>query len=213
MSDEAPKDPNSQLKAFDEDQLEGARVYAEALLNAAEKDGKADEALAELAEIREDILDRFPAFSSMLTSTSLSVDRRDALLTDALGGRALPVVENFLRVLNRHNRLDLIGPIIDQATALLDRRRNRRPVTVRSAVPLDDAQIEAVRGRLGSLLGGATPLLKLEVDPELIGGVVIQVGDDLYDMSVRSRLTKLRKQLVEVKAREIRGQGAAFLSA
>lgn len=213
MSDESPKEPLGPPHAFDEDQLEGARVYAEALINAAEKDGKADEALQELAEVREDIFGRFPEFAAMLASTSVSVERRDGLLKETLGGRALPVVENFLRVLNRHNRLDLLGPIVDQATALLDRRRNRRPVTVRSAVPLDDVQIEAVRGRLGSILAGATPLVKLEVDPALIGGLVIQIGDDLYDMSVRSRLAKLRKQLVEVKAREIRGQGAAFLSA
>lgn len=213
MTADAPKDAVNLTRAFDEEQLEGARIYAEALLNAADKEGVSEEALRELTEIREDILERYPAFAALLVSNSLSIDRRDTILGDALGGRALPVVERFLRVLNRHNRLELVGPILILANQLLDRRLNRRPVLVKSAVALDDGQVEALRGRLAPLLAGATPILTIEVDPALIGGIVVQIGDDLYDMSVRSRLTKLRKQLVEAKFREIRGQGSSFVSA
>jgi len=108
----------------------------------------------------------------------------------------LPTVVRFLRVLNRHGRLGLLATVTRQARATLDRRNNRKPVTVRSAVSLDEGQQSALRDRLASMLQ-ATPVITLEVDPSLIGGLVVQVGDEVYDASVRNRLQQLRGRLTE----------------
>ena len=78
-------------------------------------------------------------------------------------------------------------------------------MTVRSAVPLDDGQRSALEARLAGLIGGK-PQLKLVVDPALIAGLVVQVGDDVYDASVRTRLTRLRDRLIERKSHEIQSR-------
>ena len=75
-------------------------------------------------------------------------------------------------------------------------RQNRRRVSVRSAVPLTDAQRAALEDSLARSLG-ATPILTAAVDPALLGGLVVQVGDVVYDGSVRNRLEQLRHRLIQ----------------
>ena len=134
---------------------------------------------------------------------------KDRLIAQAFEGRTLPTTVHFLRVLNRHGRLELLGPSLRAARATWDRRQNRRKVTVRSAVPLTGDQADALKERLAKTVGG-TPVLKLEVDPALIGGLVVQVGDDVYDASVRNRLEQLRQRLIEGKTHEIQSRRDHF---
>jgi F-type H+-transporting ATPase subunit delta len=103
----------------------------------------------------------------------------------------------------------MLGSVIRQARATLDRRQNRKPVTVRSAVPLDEGQVAAVVEKLSKMVH-ATPVITLEVDPSLIGGLVVQVGDDVYDASVRTRLERLRGRLIERKTHEIQSRRDHF---
>ena len=182
---------------FDEAADEGARNYADALLGAAGDEAGA--VLDELDELVADVVRGQPRFAELMASPSMGAADRDRVLVELFEGRARPTVVNFLRVLNRHGRLDLLPAVAARARAAWDRRQGRRPVTVRSAVPLDDAQRAALEGRLSSLIG-ATPVLTLEVDPSLIAGLVVQVGDDVYDASVRTRLRRLRDRLIERKS-------------
>jgi F-type H+-transporting ATPase subunit delta len=138
-----------------------------------------------------------------------SASDKDRVLIDAFQGRALPTVVNFLRVLNRHGRLAALGPTTRAARAAWDRRKNRRPVTVRSAIALGEAQVAALRQRLHAMLQ-ATPILRLVVDPALIGGLVVQVGDEVYDSSVRNDLAQLRHRLIEGKLHEIQSRRDYF---
>jgi F-type H+-transporting ATPase subunit delta len=194
---------------FDESASELARTYSEALLNAAQKAGQVDEVLDDLDAIRSDVVGRYPVFAAMMTSPFRTAAERDAIITRAFEGRANPTVVRFLRVLNRHGRLGLLGPVAAAARAAWDRRQNRRPVTVRSAVPLPDDQAGALRDKLAGSLN-ATPVLRFEVDPSLIGGLVVQVGDDVYDASVRNRLEQLRQRLIEGKTHEIQSRRDHF---
>ena len=183
------------------------RNYAEALLNASGDEVNA--VLEELEAICSDVLQAQPRFAAILGSPSVSVLEKDRILTDTFEGRALPTVVRFLRVLNRHGRLGLLSTVTRQARATLDRRQNRKPVTVRSAVPLDEGQKAAVLSRLASMVN-ATPVITLEVDPSLIGGLVVQVGDDVYDASVRTRLERIRGRLIERKTHEIQSRRDHF---
>ncbi len=183
------------------------RNYAEALLNAA--GAEVNDVVEELEAIDAEVLRPNPKFASILASPSVSEAEKDRILVNTFEGRALPTVVRFLRVLNRHGRLALIGSVIRQARAVLDRRQNRKPVTVRSAVPLDSAELEALKIRLTSLVQ-ATPVITLEVDPSLIGGLVVQVGDDVYDASVRTRLERIRGRLIERKTHEIQSRRDHF---
>ncbi|HEV3120667.1 MAG TPA: F0F1 ATP synthase subunit delta, partial [Isosphaeraceae bacterium] len=82
---------------------------------------------------------------------------------------------------------------------------------VRSASPLDDAQQAALRERLAQLTG-ATPILHVELDRSLIAGLVVQIGDHVYDASVRNRLQQLRRRLMEGKTHEIQSRRDHFSS-
>lgn len=183
------------------------RNYAEALLNASGDEAGA--VLEDLEAIRDEVLEAQPRFAAILGSPSVSVPEKDRILTETFEGRTMPTVVRFLRVLNRHGRLGMLGSVIRQARATLDRRQNRKPVTIRSAVPLDEGQVAAVKDRLASMIK-ATPVITLEVDPSLIGGLVVQVGDDVYDASVRTRLERLRGRLIERKTHEIQSRRDHF---
>jgi F-type H+-transporting ATPase subunit delta len=183
------------------------RNYADALLNAS--GDQVDAVVEELEAIRSDVLQAQPRFAAILASDSVSIDEKDRIVTEAFEGRALPTVVRFLRVLNRHGRLGLLSSVTQQARATLDRRQNRKPVTVRSATALDEGQQSALRDRLASMTH-ATPVITLVVDPSLIGGLVVQVGDEVYDASVRTRLEAIRGRLIERKTHEIQSRRDHF---
>jgi F-type H+-transporting ATPase subunit delta len=208
MSD-VPAAASVAVEVADDTVIAVARRYAEALIDAAQKEGQVDAALQELAEFESDVLARFPQFAQLLASERVPAVDKDRILTEAFGGRASDLVLRFLRVLNRHGRLGLLVPIVAEAWAIWDRRNRRIPVAVRSAVPLGEDQLEALRQRLAGLVPG-TPILSISTDASLIGGLVVQVGDQMYDASVKSRLAQLRHRLIEGKLHEIQSRRDQF---
>jgi F-type H+-transporting ATPase subunit delta len=186
-----------------------AHRYADALIGAAEKEGAVDTLLEELSEIETGVLKAFPKFAELLGSPRVSSAHKDQVLTEVFGKDASSLVLRFLRVLNRHERLGMLGVVAREARAIWDARNHRFPVHVRAAVPLDENQLQTLRDRL-SALTGATPVLLVSTDPELIGGLVVQVGDQLYDASVKSRLAQLRQRLIEGKMHEIQSRRDQF---
>jgi F-type H+-transporting ATPase subunit delta len=204
-----PASASAVAEIADDTVIAVARRYAEALLDATQKERQADAALEELAEFESDVLARFPRFAQLLASDRVSAADKDRILTDAFTGRASDLVLRFLRVLNRHGRLGLLRPVLAEARAIWDRRNHRIPVSVRSAVPLGDDQLQALRERLKGLVPG-TPMVSVSTDASLIGGLVVQVGDQLYDASVKNRLAKLRHRLIEGKLHEIQSRRDQF---
>jgi F-type H+-transporting ATPase subunit delta len=206
---DAPSPASGAVEIQDDTVIAVARRYAEALIDAAQKEGQADAALEELAELQSDVLARFPRFADLLASERVPAAEKDRILRETFEGRASGLVLRFLRVLNRNGRLGLLGPIIAEARTIWDRRNNRIPVSVRTAVPLGEDQMQALKDRLAGLVSG-TPILSVSTDPSLIGGLVIQVGDHLYDASVKNRLTQLRHRLIEGKMHEIQSRRDQF---
>ncbi|MFO0910541.1 MAG: ATP synthase F1 subunit delta [Isosphaeraceae bacterium] len=204
-----PMTPPVPSRAYDEVAAELARTYATALINAAEKENCVDDALEELEAVRATVLERYPPFAEMMRSPVRSTAEKDRILTQVFDGKVMSINLRFLRVLNRHGRLSILGPVLQEAVALWNTRQNRRSVLVKSAKPLDASQTEALSARLAKALN-ATPILRLEIDPGLIGGLVIQVGDDVYDASVRNRLEQLRNRLIQGKTHEIQSRRDYF---
>jgi F-type H+-transporting ATPase subunit delta len=179
-----------------------SRNYAEAFLNVVEQEGSADSAFDELDQVVRDVLLAHPEFSSVLASPAVAPHEKDRILTQTFEGRALPVVTRFLRVLNQHGRIALVPAVAREARALWNKRHNRVPVTVRSATALDEGQRARLNDKLAKLAGG-TPMVVYEIDASLIGGLIVQVGDDVYDASLRSQLDQMRLRLIAGKSREI----------
>jgi len=100
-----------------------------------------------------------------------------------------------VRLLARRERLDLLPVVAAEFTTLLNRRRGIVPALVTSAAPLTPAEDAAMRAKV-TQLAGAEVDLSTRVDPALIGGVTVRIGDRLHDASVRGRLERLREDLL-----------------
>ena len=179
-----------------------ARVYAEALLNAADKQGQSDDVVESLDSLIRDLFQAEPQLEAFLTSSAVGRERKAQVIDKVFENRAAAVFVDFLKVLNRHERLNLLRPILAAAKELRDERAKRIRVQVRSAVPLANDQENRLRQQLREALK-LDPVLQMAVDPELLGGVVVRVGDWLYDASVRARLESIRNQLIARSSHEI----------
>src|SRR5262249_12861769 len=118
----------------DIESLEVARVYGEALLNAAEKAGQADEVLGELEALVQTAEAPRSEVRQFFASGVIGRRTRDEVIVKVFEGRVHPLLINFLRVLNNHDRTTLIPAILFEAKQLRDRRAKRLPVVVSSAV-------------------------------------------------------------------------------
>jgi len=171
-----------------------ARVYAEAFIAVAARQHQVEDAGAELDAFVANVIGKDPRVAAFFTSPAITRKAREPILNAALAANASPLVGNFIRVLNHNNRLDLLPAIAAACRELLDKRAGRVRVLVRSAIALDAAHQAEIRTMLAASLQ-KEPVLDLRTEPELLGGLVVQVGDKVYDTSVRSRLEALRTQL------------------
>jgi F-type H+-transporting ATPase subunit delta len=187
------------------------KVYAESLLNAADQRHAAQEVLEQLDALVSDIFRRDPQFETFLGSSAIGRDRKREVIEQSFGGRADEVFVNFLLVLNEHERLDMLRPIRAAYRDLYDTRAGRLRVNVTSAVPLPDDQAEAVRREIRAKYN-KEPVLETRVDPELIAGMIVQVGDWKLDSSIKSRLQNIREQLIESSSYEIQSRRDRFSS-
>ncbi|MBN9121645.1 MAG: ATP synthase F1 subunit delta [Planctomycetes bacterium] len=173
-----------------------ARVYAESLLAAALKQSADPEAVgAELGTLVRTLVTH-PEVGAFLASPAVGKKVKAAALAPALKGHASDLLRGFVGVLAHNNRLDLIRGVSAAFRQLLDERAGRVRVKVTAAVPLSDAQKAALTASLKGVLGDQEPVLDVRTDPDLLGGLVVQVGDSVIDTSVRSRLQSIRSLLL-----------------
>jgi F-type H+-transporting ATPase subunit delta len=196
---------------LDEDALRVSRVYAEALLNLAERRGQAESVLQELEELVGTEAASDPRFEEFLHSPDFGRKEREAILRRAFEGRASDLLLDFLLVLNHHDRLPLLRAATRSYRLLFDRRYGRIPVQVASAAPLADDQVEQLRQKLRGAFQ-REPVLQLRVDPALLGGLVVRVRDWIYDGSLRSSLLNLHDQLIENSKHELQNRRDRFYS-
>jgi F-type H+-transporting ATPase subunit delta len=178
-----------------------ARIYADAFLNSIPAERVA-EALDEFRSFVNDVVARDRNFERLLSSGMVSRDQKLALVDRIVAGRASELFANFLRVLARHDRLDLLPLIQAQAEIESERRAGKKRVQVISAQPLTESELEKIRERLAQMLS-TTPIVESAVDPSLLGGLRIRVGDTVYDGSLRARLNQLRHRVRERSLHEI----------
>jgi len=186
-----------------------ADVYAKALLGAAEKAGFTQTVLDEFDSLIADVLDRFPTLEAVLASGLISNDDKVEILERVFGGRASPTFVHFLKVVARHGRLDCLRAIHRRAEVLFDELQGRVQVQVTTAAPVGDALAARISAALAAHLG-AEPVVEQTVDPDLIAGVVVRVGDTVYDGSVANQLKNIRQQMIDRSVHEIQSRRDRF---
>lgn len=176
---------------------DAARVYAEALFEVATDTGKLDplrEQLAQLADAVSGNRDLQVFFFSPYFS---SAEKRDGARRAIEG--AEPELLNFLELLIEKHRMPEIFRIRQEFERLWKEANRRIDVTVTSAVELDPAVVERIGGEIERQTGQKVDLGS-RVDDEILGGIVLQVGNMVLDASIRSRLEKLRKSVATAAA-------------
>lgn len=169
-----------------------AQTYAISFLNAAGDNSPA--AVEELLSFVDDVLETNPEFSHLLSSGVLNRDQRLSLIERVVKPLATEFFTNFLRVVARHDRTELLRQIATATLLEVERRANQQRVQVITAKPLNQASLEGIRKRLREVFG-FEPILEPKIDEQLVGGLVIRVGNSVYDGSLRSRLSQLAKRM------------------
>jgi F-type H+-transporting ATPase subunit delta len=186
-----------------------ARVYAKALVDATERAGATASTLDEFDAVIGEVLAPHPKLEAVLASALVSPEEKSGMIERVFAGRVSATLVNFLKVVARHGRLDCLRAIHAESHAVVDRLRNRIPVLLTTAKPLGPAELDRIAQDIRARLGGE-PVFQQEVDPNLIGGAVLRVGDTVHDGSVANQLNKLRQRMIERTAHEIQSRRDRF---
>lgn len=168
-----------------------AKRYAQAAFAIARERGQVDLWGLELWVAEEALQNE--ELRALLEQAAIPMSRKARIIADVLKG-VNSLVQNLVCLLVSRRRLSLISGIRQEYTRLVDVYHGRERVQVVSAVPLDTDEQERVTRLLREMVGREV-VLESRVDPETLGGLVIQVGDKLIDGSVRGRLEGLKESL------------------
>jgi F-type H+-transporting ATPase subunit delta len=172
-----------------------AFVYANALFDAAGRQGKAEQIGEQLRLVVTELFAQDPLLEKFLAAGSIRREAKRQAIERAFRGNCDDLLVDFLQVLNRHGRLNLLREVDAAYREIADQRAGRIHVLVRSAAPLQPSQQE----KLAEILARRyqrTPVIETRMDPELLGGLVVHVGDWVFDGSVKSKLERLKEQLM-----------------
>jgi len=184
-------------------------VYAKAVLGAAQKAGQADTVVEELEAIVSDVLDKLPQLDETMKSPRLTHEERLPIIERAFGGKVSPTTLTFLKVLSKHSRLDCLRAIARAARQQLNAIQNRVEVVVETAHPLSNPLRDRIVGRLTELLGKQV-MLTTSLNADLLGGLVVRVGDTVYDASLAARLKRMQEVTLDQTKQTLRESLSRF---
>jgi len=193
----------------DPDLAKLAEIYAEALIGACDAQSvSTDAVLEEFDSFVEQVCDAFPKFEEILVSEGTPVEEKYRIFNEVCVGKNA-LFCNFLKTLAKRGRLGIIRLIQDACRRLDEKRKGCVSIRVLTAVPLDAATEGNLRASLRKLIG-AEPKFSVEIDPKMIGGIIVRVGDVVYDASIATQLKKARQEMIDRSAHEIQSRRDCF---
>jgi F-type H+-transporting ATPase subunit delta len=171
-----------------------AQVYSRSLFEVAKEQGKLDEVKEQLGQFS-DALEGDRELAVFFFSPYFSTPEKQDGLKKLVDGME-PILLNFLDVLIENHRLPAIHRIRRQYDALWDKEMKILPVEVTSAVELDEGTVQHLGDRIGEQTGRRVQLTST-IDPDILGGIVLRVGNSILDASIRSRLNQLRREVAK----------------
>ncbi len=186
-------------------------VYAKALLGAASaaSDDSAESVVEELGKLVSQVIDKMPNFQSVLESPRISVEEKTAILDRSLKGRVSETVLRFLKVVCEHGRLDCLSEIYQEARRLHNESKRVVQVKITTAITIDAKVYRRVLEQLREKFGKELDV-ETYVDPKLIGGIVVRVGDKVFDGSVAQKMQSLREEAVAKAVEKMRNATDQF---
>jgi ATP synthase F1 delta subunit len=182
-------------------QLAVADVYAGALFELARDAGAVDPIAAELAELVK-LQQADGSYREFLSSNALAEEQRAASLEKMFRGRLSDMTLNTLLVMNRHGRSGLIGPLARRYTVRSEEAAGQIEAIATTAVELDAAQKKRIE-RAAAEISGKKPVMEYRVEPGVLAGAILQIGDVRYDNSARRMIRAAGRRLAERAERGI----------
>lgn len=170
-------------------------IYCEVLFELAEEAGQVDSVMEDLAAV-EEILRADPEFTAIMTSPTIKGEEKAKVVRKVFAGKVNDLTLDFLSVLAKRNRMRNIFDISLKYESLIDKHYKRLPVEVTLAHQPDQKRIDQLKERIGQAVGG-TVKLSIEVDPSIVGGIILQKDGRVIDNSVATRLKKAVGIIVE----------------
>ena len=203
-------DKNSQSPTvFDTDQQQLGETYAKALLGLSDKPKKVDTYVDQLSNVAQ-VVSELPKLKAILESPQIGADQKAKLIEKSFGGLNKKVI-NFLKVLTRNGRFNCLAATAVSAEKLRDEAAGRVQGELTTASEVDKKVIDRIAERLSKVVGREVKLTS-RVDADVIGGMVIRIGDTVYDGSVVNQLAQVRTKAVQKAADAIREKLDRFAS-
>jgi ATP synthase F1 delta subunit len=171
-----------------------AQVYGRSLFEVAREHSKLDELREQLSQFV-DALDAHHELQVFFFSPYFSTLEKQEALDRAVEG-ADELLVNFLKVLIENHRMPILFRVRREYERLWDEENRMLPVQITSATPLDEATTRSLGDRIGERTGRKIALTA-HVEPDILGGIVVRVGNSILDASIRNRLEQLRKQVAQ----------------
>jgi F-type H+-transporting ATPase subunit delta len=170
-----------------------ARGYAQALFQVARAEGALEAVEDELFRFAR-IVENETRLRESLTDVGLPPEQRVKMVQELLGPKASPHTTNIISFLVQQGRARELSKIIDSLVELAAEERNKAVAEVRSAVPLDGDTRDKLKDAIARATGKQVEL-KVLVDPAVVGGLLVRVGDQVFDGTVRRRLQMAREHI------------------
>jgi ATP synthase F1 delta subunit len=169
-----------------------AEVYARSLFEVARDTGRLDVVREQLGQVA-DAVGGDRELQTFFFSPYFSVPEKEEGFDRAFTGTD-PIVRNFLGLLIEKHRMPVLFRVRQRFEAMWQEENRVLPVQITSAIPLDEATVRSIGDRIGSQTGRRIQL-SADVDPDVLGGLVLRVGNSVVDASIRNRLENLRRSV------------------
>jgi F-type H+-transporting ATPase subunit delta len=196
---------------FDSEEEHVGEVYAKALLGVARKASNTDELLSQFQTVVEEVFSKHPKLEAALNSPKLSLEQKESLLEKILGSHVDPTLMKFLKILCRRQRLNFVRGIQRSITEFRDEELGRVRVIVTSALELSANEIDGIRNQLKAKLNREVSVVT-KIDPAIIGGLVLRIGDTVFDGSVTGKFDQLLRAAKTGSARALNKDSSSLVS-
>ncbi len=171
-----------------------ATRYARALFDGAVEAGALEQVHSDLNEVKDLFVD-VPALQDYLTNPAIPVHEKLGFIEEQFAGKISDWVTNLLKLMTEANRVEAFGALTEQFQALVNQRDNVATAEVVTAIALDKTLEKKLQKTLETRYGYSRVEIEKRIDPEILGGVIVRIQDQVIDGSFAGRLNELHKQV------------------
>ncbi|MBN2794357.1 MAG: F0F1 ATP synthase subunit delta [Clostridia bacterium] len=173
-----------------------SKTYSSALFELALEEHMIDTILAEYAFVKQSINEN-PEFFEIIVSPRIPLEEKKTILDKTFGNQISEVLLNFFKLLIDKKRSQVMMEVYDDFKALVDDHKGNIVATVESVIELDAAEIKNLEEKLNTLTGKNVSVNNV-INPDIMGGLVVKVGDKIIDGSVKRKLENMKHELAQI---------------